>query len=168
MIRRKTPPDSLLPRRPDRPPDPLSHRRSRRHVLLRGYQRPGTGHTVKHHTTRSAFKSYLRHLSFCRAVSPPISRCPPPLALVAWPAPLPSSSCSYLTPTYPRTSASSVTGVNKNSVIFSYDWTFFYQARAKQGFSRIKKIPYQAPPTQLGPRKCTFWKKAFLGPKYQC
>ena len=24
------------------------------------------------------------------------------------------------------------------------------------GFSRIKKIPYQAPPTQLGPRKCTF------------
>ena len=23
-------------------------------------------------------------------------------------------------------------------------------------FSRIKKIPYQAPPTQLGPRKCTF------------
>ena len=24
------------------------------------------------------------------------------------------------------------------------------------GFSRIEKIPYQAPPTQLGPRKCTF------------
>ena len=24
------------------------------------------------------------------------------------------------------------------------------------GFSRIKKIPYQAPPTQLGPQKCTF------------
>ena len=35
------------------------------------------------------------------------------------------------------------------------------------GFSRIKKIPYKAPPTQLGPRKCTFWKNAFLGPKYQ-
>ena len=41
-----------------------------------------------------------------------------------------------------------------------------YQARAKRGrpkvaaqsagFSQIKKIPYQAPPTQLGPRKCTF------------
>ena len=29
------------------------------------------------------------------------------------------------------------------------------------GFSRIKKIPYQNPPTQLGPQKCTFWKKAF-------
>merc|ERR1712127_575336 len=36
------------------------------------------------------------------------------------------------------------------------------------GFSLIKKIPYQALPTQLGPRKCTFSKKAFLGPKYQC
>ena len=35
------------------------------------------------------------------------------------------------------------------------------------GFSRIKKIPYQAPPTQLGPQKCTFGKNAFLGPKYQ-
>ena len=34
------------------------------------------------------------------------------------------------------------------------------------GFSRIKKIPYQAPPIQLGPRKCTFWKKAFLGLEY--
>ena len=34
------------------------------------------------------------------------------------------------------------------------------------GFSPIKKIPYQAPPTQLGPRKCTFWKNALLGPKY--
>ena len=32
------------------------------------------------------------------------------------------------------------------------------------GTTRIKKIPYQAPPTQLGPRKCTFWKNAFLGP----
>ena len=31
-----------------------------------------------------------------------------------------------------------------------------------------KKIPYQAPLTQLGPRKCTFWKNAFLGPKYEC
>ena len=40
-----------------------------------------------------------------------------------------------------------------------------YQARAtarSAGFSRIKKIPYQAPPTQLGPRN------AILGPKYQC
>ena len=36
------------------------------------------------------------------------------------------------------------------------------------GFSRIKKIPYQAPPTQLGPRKCTFWKNAFWEPQYQC
>ena len=36
------------------------------------------------------------------------------------------------------------------------------------GFSQIKKIPYQAPPTQLEPQKCTFWKKAFLGTKYQC
>ena len=27
--------------------------------------------------------------------------------------------------------------------------------------SRIKKIPYQAPPTQLGPQKCAFWKNAF-------
>ena len=36
----------------------------------------------------------------------------------------------------------------------------FYQARRaaarSAAFSRIKKIPYQAPPTQLGPRKCTF------------
>ena len=38
----------------------------------------------------------------------------------------------------------------------------------RAGFSRIKKIPYQAPPTQLGPQKCAFWKNAFLGPKYQC
>ena len=41
-----------------------------------------------------------------------------------------------------------------------YDTYKVYQARAKrgrpQGFSRIKKIPYQAPPTQLGLRKCTF------------
>ena len=36
------------------------------------------------------------------------------------------------------------------------------------GFWRIKKKPYQAPPTQLGPQKCTFRKNAFLGPKYQC
>ena len=42
------------------------------------------------------------------------------------------------------------------------------KARAPAGFSRIKKIPYQAPPTQLGPQKCTFCKDAFLGPKYQC
>ena len=41
-----------------------------------------------------------------------------------------------------------------------------YQARTR--FSQIKKIPYQAPLTQLGPQKCTFWKNAFLGPKYQC
>ena len=27
---------------------------------------------------------------------------------------------------------------------------------AARSFSQIKKIPYQAPPTQLGPRKCTF------------
>ena len=44
----------------------------------------------------------------------------------------------------------------------------FIKPARSAGFSRIKKIPYQAPPTQLGPRKCTFWKKAFLGPKYQC
>ena len=31
------------------------------------------------------------------------------------------------------------------------------------GFSRIRKMPYQAPPTQLGPRKCTFWKNAYQG-----
>ena len=31
------------------------------------------------------------------------------------------------------------------------------------GFSRIKKIPYQAPPTQLRPRKCTFKKKRNFG-----
>ena len=37
----------------------------------------------------------------------------------------------------------------------------FYQVR-------IKKIPYEAPQTQLGPRKCTFWINAFLGPKYWC
>ena len=29
------------------------------------------------------------------------------------------------------------------------------------GFGRIKKIPYQAPPTQLGPQECTLWKNAF-------
>ena len=47
--------------------------------------------------------------------------------------------------------------------------TAIYQARAERvGFSRIKKIPYQAPPTQLGPRKCTIWKNAFQGPKYLC
>ena len=26
--------------------------------------------------------------------------------------------------------------------------------------AQTKKIPYQAPPTQLGPQKCTFWKNA--------
>ena len=31
----------------------------------------------------------------------------------------------------------------------------------KAGFSQIKKIPYQVPPTQLGPRKCIFWKNTF-------
>ena len=36
-------------------------------------------------------------------------------------------------------------------------WKLIYQ------FSRIKKIPYQAPPTQLGPRKCTFWENRFFG-----
>ena len=44
----------------------------------------------------------------------------------------------------------------------------FIKPARSAGFSRIKKIPYQAPPTQLGPQKCTFWKHAFLGPKYQC
>ena len=37
----------------------------------------------------------------------------------------------------------------------------------KAGFSRIKKIPYQAPPTHLGPQKCTLKKNAILGHKYQ-
>ena len=32
----------------------------------------------------------------------------------------------------------------------------FIKPARSAGFSRIKKIPYQAPPTQLGPRKCTF------------
>ena len=44
---------------------------------------------------------------------------------------------------------------------------FIKPARSK-GFSPTKKIPYQAPPTQLGPQKCTFCKNAFLGPQYQC
>ena len=44
---------------------------------------------------------------------------------------------------------------------------FFIKPARSAGFSRIKKIPYQAPPTQLGPRKCTLWQNAFLGPKYQ-
>ena len=35
---------------------------------------------------------------------------------------------------------------------------------AGAGFSRIKKIPYQAPLTQLRPQKCTFWKNAFWDP----
>ena len=48
------------------------------------------------------------------------------------------------------------------------DSTNFIKPARSAGFSRIKKIPYQAPPTQLGPQKCTFWKIAFLGPKYQC
>ena len=43
-----------------------------------------------------------------------------------------------------------------------------YQARVKhgrpKGFSRKKKIPYQAPLTQLGPQKCTFWKNANISP----
>ena len=38
--------------------------------------------------------------------------------------------------------------------------SYHYQVRGaaarSAGFSRIKKIPYQAPPTQLGPQKCTF------------
>ena len=37
----------------------------------------------------------------------------------------------------------------------------FIKPAQSAGFSRIKKIPYQAPPTQLGPRKCTFWRKKF-------
>ena len=49
----------------------------------------------------------------------------------------------------------------------SRGYVFIKPARSA-GFSRIKKIPYQAPPTQLGPRKCTFQKNAILGPKYQC
>ena len=44
----------------------------------------------------------------------------------------------------------------------------FFVSLSSPRFSRIEKIPYQAPPNQLGPRKCTFWKNAFLGPKYQC
>ena len=52
-------------------------------------------------------------------------------------------------------------GTNQHFSIFF----FFLNDQAR---SRIKKIPYQAPPTQLGPQKSTFWKRAFLGPKYQC
>ena len=44
----------------------------------------------------------------------------------------------------------------------------FIKPARSVGFSRIKKIPYQAPPTQLGRRKCTFSKKAVLRPNYQC
>ena len=33
---------------------------------------------------------------------------------------------------------------------------FLVKPARSAGFSRIKKIRYQAPPTQLGPRKCTF------------
>ena len=33
---------------------------------------------------------------------------------------------------------------------------YFIKPARSAGFSQIKKIPYQAPPTQLGPRKCTF------------
>ena len=48
--------------------------------------------------------------------------------------------------------------------------TLFYQSRRaperSSGFSRIKKIPYQAQSTQLGPQKCTIWENAFKGPKY--
>ena len=33
---------------------------------------------------------------------------------------------------------------------------FIIKPARSAGFSRIKKIPYQAPPTQLGPQKCTF------------
>ena len=46
-------------------------------------------------------------------------------------------------------------------------WLIIKPARSA-GFSQIKKIPSQAPPTQLGPQKCKFCKNAFLGPKYQC
>ena len=46
-------------------------------------------------------------------------------------------------------------------------WTFIPQLLFSlskciyQAFSWIKKIPYQAPPNQLGSQKCTFWKNAF-------
>ena len=39
---------------------------------------------------------------------------------------------------------------------FSVHLLTLYSIIKPAGFSRIKMIPYQAPPTQLGPRKCTF------------
>ena len=48
------------------------------------------------------------------------------------------------------------------------DIVYIIKPTRSAGFSQIKKIPYQAPLTQLGPQKCTFWKNAFLGPKYKC
>ena len=37
----------------------------------------------------------------------------------------------------------------------------FIQPVRSVGFRRCKKIPYQAPPIQLRPQKCTFWKNPF-------
>ena len=51
-------------------------------------------------------------------------------------------------------------------VIFLFKGNNIAESVRAYNFSRIKKIPYQAPPTQLGPQKFTLWKNAFQGPKY--
>ena len=64
----------------------------------------------------------------------------------------------------------------RDEVLLIYCYQFYYliyeinviKLARSTGFWRIKKIPYQATPTQLGPQKCKFWKNAFLGPNYWC
>ena len=45
--------------------------------------------------------------------------------------------------------------LTSHGILYPLMFMFIKPARSA-GFSRSKKIPYQAPPTQLGPRKCTF------------
>ena len=45
---------------------------------------------------------------------------------------------------------------HRKQTLPKYQQEKFIKPARSAGFSRIKKIPYQAPPTQLGPRKCTF------------
>ena len=77
---------------------------------------------------------------------------------------------SFMFNKFPSTATNStVTAVTFDTfhTIIAQNYTIIKPARSA-GFSRIKKIPYQAPPTQFGSQKCTFSKNAFLGPKYQC
>ena len=84
--------------------------------------------------------------------------------------PAPSSTPRTLLPIPPAAPASPIrhpgllssaeekkmSDLDKDTLMDLFRKAVFIKPARSAGFSRIKKIPYQAPPNQLGPRKCTF------------